>query len=278
MVSGWRFRTHLKISMWALALFWVAATLASLSHASEIDDIRMAIEAKGARWVAKENPISLLPKEERVKRLGLIKPFGMDLPVLAPPPPPAGFPLSLDWRDYNGDNYVTPVRDQGGCGSCWAFSTTAALESYTLISSATPGMDLDLAEQVLVSCGNAGNCGGGYPGSASNFIRDTGLPLETCYLYTAKNGNCSNACPNWQSSTYTIPSMGLCRHGFAHGQRPQGRALHLRASLHHDDGLTPIFSPIIAGCTSHIDWRLRRGSCCPARGIRRCGAVLHCQE
>jgi hypothetical protein len=206
MVFGLRSRIRLETFIRTLILFCVVASLVSVSHASEIDTIRMAIGAKGARWVAGENPISLLPEEERVKRLGLIKPVGLDLPVQPLLSLPVGLPSSLDWRNYNGDNYITPVRDQGNCGSCWAFSTTAALESYALLSSGIPGINLDLAEQVLLSCSGAGSCNGGYPGAASDFIRDTGLPLETCYHYTETNGKCSNACPSWQSSAYTIPS------------------------------------------------------------------------
>ena len=63
-------------------------------------------------------------------------------------------PSHIDWRD-NGGNYVTPIRDQKSCGSCWAFATTAALESATLITLGTPGVDLNLAEQMLVSCSGA---------------------------------------------------------------------------------------------------------------------------
>jgi C1A family cysteine protease len=114
-------------------------------------------------------------------------------------------PASLDWRN-NGGNYVTPIRDQGGCGSCWAFATTAGLESKTLISNHTPGTNLDLSEQVMVSCGGAGSCGGGSIATASNFIKNTGLPAEGCYPYTGTNGTCSNGCANWQSSAYRISS------------------------------------------------------------------------
>jgi hypothetical protein len=123
-----------------------------------------------------------------------------------------GAPASLDWRS-NGGDFVTPVRNQGGCGSCWAFAATAALESSVLRAQNTPGIDLNLSEQVLISCGSsgghdAGGCGGGtiYPSYASDYIRDTGLPLETCYPYTATDGSCGSACGTYQSATYQIAS------------------------------------------------------------------------
>ena len=98
---------------------------------------------------------------------------------------------------------MTGIRNQGSCGSCWAFATTAALESNVLISS---GIRPDLSEQILVSCGNAGSCNGGYPTTASSFIRDTGLPAETYYPYAATNGACANAIAGWQNATSRISS------------------------------------------------------------------------
>ena len=186
-------------------LVWlVFATFFSslLSYAAELDEIRAAIQAKGAQWIAGETSVSSLPPEERKKLLGAFKPqlTGTEKFVSLPY---VSLPSSLDWRN-NGGNFVTPVKNQGQCGSCWAFATTAALESYTLIQNHTPNTNLDLSEQVLISCSGAGSCDGGYIHKASDFIRDTGLPLESCYPYTATNGYCANACPNWQSSTYKI--------------------------------------------------------------------------
>jgi len=177
-----------------------------LSYSAEIDEIREAIQIKRAKWIAEENPISLLPQEERIKRLGLIEPIE-EMDVSAVPYEPFYTPLLLaatfDWRN-NGGNYVTPVRNQGSCGSCWAFAATAALESKALITFNWPGKNLDLSEQIVVSCGGAGSCDGGSPGGASSFFVSTGTTLESCYPYTATDGDCSSTCSNWQTSTYKI--------------------------------------------------------------------------
>ncbi|NBX92431.1 MAG: hypothetical protein EBQ85_04275, partial [Proteobacteria bacterium] len=109
--------------------------------------------------------------------------------------------LTLDWRNKNGLNYVTAVKDQGSCGSCWAFSSTAALESQILISQ---GGSIDLSEQVLMSCSNAGTCEGGYPDKAAYYFTTTGLPLDSSYPYTATNGSCDRANSGWQNNTYKI--------------------------------------------------------------------------
>jgi C1A family cysteine protease len=103
-----------------------------------------------------------------------------------------------------GKRNLSSIRDRH-CGS-WAFAATAALESNVLISQKTPNVDLNLSEQVVVSCSGAGSCDGGYMEPVSNFIRDTGVPVEACYPYTATDGSCAKACANWQASTYDIQS------------------------------------------------------------------------
>ena len=199
----------------AIGLLFICTLLfcSALSYgadSSELSNIKALIHARGLRWLANETSISRLSPAGRKTRLGLFLPQAVsDKKSLSArslseiKEAAATLPVSLDWRN-NGGNYVTPVRDQGNCGSCWAFATAGALEASTLIADGTPGIDLNLAEQILVSCSGAGDCNGGYIDTASDFIRDTGLPYEACYPYTAANGACGNACSDWPSLTRKI--------------------------------------------------------------------------
>jgi len=75
------------------------------------------------------------------------------------------YPSSLDWRDYNGINYVSPIQNQGQCGSCWTFSSTATLESRWAIVNGWTSVP-KLSEQNIVDCCHTGSstqtgCDGG---------------------------------------------------------------------------------------------------------------------
>ena len=187
-----------------LAILFGLLFFSTFSLAAELNDIRRAVKARGARWIAGETSVSQLPLEYRKWRAALIRPeVSSEERMIEAGSAPAG---SFDWTTQH---YVTPVRDQGNCGDCWAFGTTAALESYTLIVNQTPlpaNGDENFSEQILVSCSGKGSCNGGSIGGASTFIRDTGLPSESCYPYTATNGNCANACTNWQNGAHKIGS------------------------------------------------------------------------
>nr|XP_032650176.1 pro-cathepsin H [Chelonoidis abingdonii] len=98
-------------------------------------------------------------------------------------------PSTIDWRKKG--NYVTPVKNQGACGSCWTFSTTGCLESAIAIAT---GKLLSLAEQQLVDCAqdfNNHGCSGGLPSQAFEYILyNKGLQGEDTYPYQAQNGTC----------------------------------------------------------------------------------------
>uniref|UniRef100_A0A4W3JSW3 Cathepsin L1-like n=1 Tax=Callorhinchus milii TaxID=7868 RepID=A0A4W3JSW3_CALMI len=92
-------------------------------------------------------------------------------------------PQSVDWRPKG---YVTGVKDQKACGSCWAFSTTGVLEGQWFKKT---GKLISLSEQYLMDCsqsvGNHG-CNGGYNSLSLLFIKEKGINSEESYPYTAK--------------------------------------------------------------------------------------------
>ncbi|XP_070687246.1 pro-cathepsin H-like [Pempheris klunzingeri] len=98
-------------------------------------------------------------------------------------------PDSIDWRKKG--KYVTDVKNQGSCGSCWTFSTTGCLESVTAINT---GKLTPLSEQQLVDCAqdfNNHGCNGGLPSQAFEYIMySKGLMTEQDYPYTAYDGKC----------------------------------------------------------------------------------------
>ncbi|KAJ0446756.1 putative fruit bromelain [Helianthus annuus] len=102
-------------------------------------------------------------------------------------------PSSMDWRKKGA---VTPVKDQGQCGCCWAFSAVAAMEGITQLKT---GKLVSLSEQELVDCDTSGvdqGCEGGLVDNAFDFIvNNKGLTTETNYPYKGVDGTCnSNAC------------------------------------------------------------------------------------
>ncbi|GAB4852247.1 hypothetical protein Ancab_016439 [Ancistrocladus abbreviatus] len=96
-------------------------------------------------------------------------------------------PDSIDWREKGA---VAPVKDQGSCGSCWAFSTIAAVEGINKI---VTGDLISLSEQELVDCDTTYNdgCNGGLMDYAFEFIiNNGGIDSEDDYPYTALDGRC----------------------------------------------------------------------------------------
>lgn len=103
-------------------------------------------------------------------------------------------PTKKDWREQG---IVSPVKNQGGCGSCWTFSTTGALEAAYKQAF---GKDISLSEQQLVDCAGAFNnygCNGGLPSQAFEYIKyNGGIETEDAYPYVGKDGVCKYSSEN----------------------------------------------------------------------------------
>jgi hypothetical protein len=116
----------------------------------------------------------------------------------------APLPASFSWQNYAGRNWLTSVKAQGSCGSCWAFSAVGVSEAVHNLEMGT-NVSLDLSEQYAVAtCGINGNCGGGHPVSVFNAMRDDcGIPDENCFPYTATSSAC-NRCTDWGSRLWKL--------------------------------------------------------------------------
>jgi len=105
-------------------------------------------------------------------------------------------PDRVDWRESSG--VVTPVKDQGGCGSCWAFSAAQTFESH--LSIATGEAAVKLSPQQIVSCspnpqhcGGTGGCDGSTQPLAFNYTQTAGLSSEADYPYAGTTGTCQSS-------------------------------------------------------------------------------------
>jgi C1A family cysteine protease len=126
----------------------------------------------------------------------------------------SNLPDYFNWKDYKGQDWTTPAKNQGSCGSCWIFASVAILESVINIKEGSSLIDPDLSEQYVLSClPEAGNgCNGGFPYDVFSYIIDTspsgnncnGIIWESCFPYQADHRiSCDDKCPEWED--YLIP-------------------------------------------------------------------------
>ena len=132
--------------------------------------------------------------------------------------PPVADPKSPK-VDFRAEGYVSPVKFQGSCGSCWAFGTAGTVEaSYAVFNKKKI---IDGSEQELLSCSGSGTCGGGF--WAFTYVKQRGLPQETAFPYQAKEVQCKEGIDhpyrvdNWGyvSAIRAIPTVDEIKHAMS---------------------------------------------------------------
>ena len=194
----------------ALLLLGVILIISSISSGStdpraaqQLKLIQAKILADGHSWTADHTSVSDLSLAEKQYRLGLIWQPTADfrLPVVDMT---ATVASAWDWRNTRGNtkgtNWVTPIKDQGECGSCVAFATVATIESAVEISRGNPKPTSDLSEADLFFGGGA-SCNGWQFERALSRAQFAGIADESCWPYDG-----DGPCPDRASRATKITS------------------------------------------------------------------------
>jgi len=113
-------------------------------------------------------------------------------------------PETWDWRNVDGINYVSPIRDQGTCGSCYAFASMALLEARIRLLTNNTQQPVFSPQDVVECSDYSQGCEGGFPYLvAGKYAQDFGVVPESCNPYKGRDGSCTTAlnCPHRFYST-----------------------------------------------------------------------------
>lgn len=153
-------------------------------------------------WIYGETSVSGLSVEEKVQLLGVAE--GGQPPRVTRLYAEYSYPSRIDWRDRNGADFTTPVKDQGSCGSCVAFAVVASIESRLEVRLMQPGLNPDLSESHIFYCGGSWGCAGGWWNYlALDYIVEHGVSDEACFPYLDKDLPCE-LCLDWEERTVNL--------------------------------------------------------------------------
>jgi C1A family cysteine protease len=152
-------------------------------------------------------PVMTIDVEYLIEDPILYEPSSVDLPDY------------FNWLDQEGQDWTTPAKSQGNCGSCWDFAALGALESIINIGEGMADLNPDLSEQYVLSClPRSGSCDGGNSYLAYRYINRTddkgnncnGVVLESCMPYKADDTiPCDDKCENWMDYLIPITDYGM---------------------------------------------------------------------
>jgi cathepsin L len=166
---------------------------------TELEEMKAEIKANGYSFSVGFNPAM----QYSIEQLCTFKPeLRQPLKYAIEPGKREDIKRTRSFDTYHVSPYITPVKDQASCGSCWAFGQCGSFESAI---KKTDGVTVDLSEQYLVSCNTLGyGCNGGWWGF--DMFVDPGAILESCFPYVAQDVPCSYSC----GYPYIAQSWAFC--------------------------------------------------------------------
>jgi C1A family cysteine protease len=188
----------------------------------DLDEVTTSLASLGNPWVSGTTSMTILNEDDRRLRLGVALPpeperehmlaasASLATASEALAASSVGAPAAFDARNVGGLNYTTPVKDQGGCGSCVAFGTVAAMETTAAIRRGAPNFDPDLSEAHLfyVHGKNDGaTCATGWlPSRAFTFCQNIGVTFEDYFPYTSGNSSGASLNADWPNRLARVTS------------------------------------------------------------------------
>ncbi len=215
----------------------------------EIKRLQAEITEKGFTYTVGITPVSKIPLK---KLCGLVEPpdwreTGV-FDGVTEGPWALALPSSFDWRTQGK---VTPVKNQGSCGSCWAFGTMGSYEAAIMVGG---GPEENLSEQYLLDCNSHGySCSGGW------WVFDdmyNGVPKESCYPYVAYKQSCQSGCTKYYpmdswyyvGSSSGVPTSSAIKQAiYDHG--PVAAAVYASSAIQNYTG--GIFNNCQSGTVNH---------------------------
>jgi len=171
------------------------STGSSADSPQTTDALNTTIQAAGHDWIAGDVDPDDVPQlglqvdDGEMKRLSVAIENANDVELMGAS---FGAPPAVDWRNNNGD-WVTPIKNQGSCGSCVSFAVCATIESRIRLACNDSGRNVDLSEAHLFYCGRGSSCDNGWTFTpALDQCKSTGVGLESAFPYTPGDQRCQN--------------------------------------------------------------------------------------
>ena len=215
-------KSSMNTQIQAMGMQSYAQALDPVQEDIKIKKMNGYIKKKGMEWTAGKTSVSSLSYADKKKLFGTTGPLPntegfeyykggvfetSDTKALPKSSSSSHLPLSFDWRNRHGKNWMTSVKFQGYyCGSCWVFAPVGAIEAVANLYF-NQHLNLDLSEQDVLSCmENSTGCMAGHAHLVTAYFRDHGITIESCFPYQFEGGMppnfdliCQQKCENWSS-------------------------------------------------------------------------------